>query len=216
MKKYELIIFDLDGTIADTSEGILNSIRYVQKKMNLPEISLEKMYSHIGPPMEESYRRNFNLSGADLKKAIKLHKEYAVERGYKEISIYDGILELFTQLKNSGKKVAVATLKAYTTAVKIFKSVNILDEFDYIAGVDVNNPQTKAQLIMQCINDIDMEKSKTVLVGDSLYDAIGAAEVGIDFIAVTYGYGFKNKKDIDGYRCVEVCENVESLKKILL
>ena len=73
--KYKLVIFDLDGTLADTSPGILNSIRYTQKKMNLPEISLEKMYSHIGPPMAESYNRNFGLTGDKLQQAINYHKE---------------------------------------------------------------------------------------------------------------------------------------------
>lgn len=63
MKKYKLVIFDMDGTIADTSPGIFNSIRYTEEKMGLPEINYEQMYSHVGPPMEESYNRNFGLTG---------------------------------------------------------------------------------------------------------------------------------------------------------
>lgn len=74
MSKYKLVIFDMDGTLADTSPGILNSVRYVQRQMNLPEITLEEMYSHVGPPMEESYNRNFGLTGSELKKRLSFIK----------------------------------------------------------------------------------------------------------------------------------------------
>lgn len=67
---YKAVIFDLDGTLADTSPGILNIIRYTQKMMDLSEITLEKMYSHVRPPMEESYGRNFGLTGDRLQQAI--------------------------------------------------------------------------------------------------------------------------------------------------
>ena len=86
MSKYKLVIFDMDGTLADTSPGILNSIRYTIKQMGLNEISLEQMYSHVGPPMEESYNRNFGLTGDSLKQAVSYHKEYAIQKGFKELT----------------------------------------------------------------------------------------------------------------------------------
>lgn len=215
MQMYKAVIFDLDGTIADTSPGILNSIRYTQQMMGLPEITLEQMYSHVGPPMEESYNRNFGLTGDRLKQAIGFHKEYAISQGYKELVLYDGISELFDKLKSSGIKTAVATLKAHTTTVKIFEHLNMSDKFDVVMGVDSNAPMTKSQLIDKCIQQLNCCKNECVLVGDSVFDAAGAQQSAIDFIAVTYGYGFKNKSDTGKYNCTAVCESVTELEREL-
>ena len=215
MSKYELIIFDLDGTLADTSPGILNSIRYAQKMMNLPSITLEQMYSHVGPPMEESYHRNFGLTGESLQKAILYHKEYAMKQGYKEIRLYDNIKDLLLMLKNSGYKTAVATLKAHSTALKIFESLNMTDKFDVIKGVDSENPMTKAQLLQYCIDVLNVPSEKSLLIGDSIYDAKGAEAAGINYLGVTYGYGFKRREDIGSLPNVGMCESVGELKAYL-
>lgn len=211
MGKYKLVIFDMDGTLADTSPGILNSIRYVQNKMKLPEISLEQMYSHVGPPIEESYRRNFGLEGDRLAKAISLHKKYALAQGYKEIQWYNGIVELLNQLKNSGFIIAIATLKSYGTMMKIIDNFDMSDKFDIITGVTGKNLVNKTQLLKYCIETAKIKKEDAVLVGDSKYDALGAVEAGIDFIAVTYGFGFKNKDDVSNYKHTKVCNNVFSI-----
>ena len=216
MNKYKLVMFDLDGTLTDSgpgivkSPGILNSIRYTQKMMELPEITEEQMRSHVGPPMEESYNRNFGLTGDDLKKAVMYHKEYAVMKGYKEIELYQGIKQLFDMLKAKDIKIAVATLKAHVTAIKIFDSLEMTDVFDYIIGTDVKDPKTKAELLMDCISNMGCRKEECVLVGDSKYDAIGAQEAGIDFIAVTYGFGFAKAENIE-YPCVKVADNTTDI-----
>lgn len=215
MNNYKLIIFDLDGTLADTSPGILNSIRYARKMMNLPEITLEQMYSHVGPPMDESYARNFGLSGDRLRQAVEYHKEYAVKQGYKEIELYPHITDLLDKLKAQGKLTAVATLKAHQTAVKIFDTFGLSDKFDIVTGVDTKAPKTKAQLLEYCLEKSGCDKSQAVLIGDSKYDAIGAKEAGIDFIAVTYGFGFKTEDDAKEFPCCAVCEDVIQIEKFL-
>ncbi len=238
--KYKLVIFDLDGTIADTSPGIINSIRYTQEKMNLPEISLEQMYSHIGPPMSESYNKNFGLTGEKLNQAISYHKEYAMKQGYKEIKLYDGIVDLLKNLRRKGVITAVATLKAQSTTVKIFEHLDITDKFDIIKGVEAINPKTKAQLLKECIEEANIKidtglprhlsmasndnsenliiqnsaiikKTECVLIGDSKYDAIGAEQTGIDFIAVTYGFGFKTAYEVSQYKNVKAAISVKEL-----
>ncbi len=212
--KYKLVIFDLDGTIADTSPGIINSIRYTQEKMNLPEISLEQMYSHIGPPMSESYNKNFGLTGEKLNQAISYHKEYAMKQGYKEIKLYDGIVDLLENLRRKGAITAVATLKAQSTTLKIFEHLGITDKFDIIKGVEAIKPKTKNQLLENCIAELNYKKSEAVLIGDSKYDAIGAEQTGIDFIAVTYGFGFKTKDEANQFPNVSVVDSPERIKKL--
>ena len=215
MKKYDLVIFDLDGTLADTSPGILNSIRYVQQKMGLPEITIEQMYSHVGPPMEESYRRNFGLEGEELRRAVELHKEYAVKQGYREIEVYPGVPQLLERLHLKGVKTAVATLKAQTTAEKIFAAFGMSTAFDMVLGTDAAAPKTKAQLLEECLDRLQCAKECAVLVGDSKYDAEGALQVGIDFIAVAYGFGFKSKADAAEYFPAAVCRTIGEIGSVL-
>ena len=212
MKK--LVIFDMDGTLADTSEGIFNSIRYTQKMMNLPEISYEQMLSHVGPPMEESYARNFGLSGELLKRAVQYHKEYAMQKGYRELKVYNGIIDLLEKMRNTGIRTAVATLKAQTTAEKIANEY-FPDLFDVVIGTDLENPLTKAEMLIKCIDKFQLSKSDAVLVGDSIYDANGAAEAGIDFVAVTYGFGFQANEAIPANH-ITVANGPNDLIKILI
>lgn len=211
MRHYELIIFDMDGTIADTSRGIINSIRYTIREMNLPEIGLEKMYSHVGPPMEESYHRNFGLVGDSLIRAISLHKEYALKKGYQELAIYDGMEDLLSELHKRGYKMAVATLKPHTTVMKILQNVGLIDKFDLVIGANTECPMTKSQQIEMCVSKLGSAKAKTVLVGDSVHDAVGAANAQIDFIAVTYGFGFSPEKDIP-YPHVAKCASPSDIR----
>ena len=216
MSKYKLVIFDMDGTLADTSPGILNCIKYTIKQMGLNEISLEQMYSHVGPPMEESYNRNFGLTGDSLKQAVSHHKEYAIQKGFKELKLYDGVLPLIDAIRKNGIKTAVATLKAHDTILKIFDSLEISDKFDIVFGVSQDNPMAKAQLLNCCIKEIGIEPFEAVLIGDSKYDAIGAMETGIDFIAVTYGFGFKSASDVEQYPHVCVCDSVKEIEQFIL
>ena len=213
--KHNLIIFDLDGTLADTSEGIYNCIRYAQTKMGLPPISDEQMRSHIGPPMHESYERNFHLSGPDLEKAVGYHKEYALTKGLFEASLYEGMPQLLSQLKQCGYKLAVATLKFEETAQKMLTFLNISYFFDVICGTLSDVKLTKAQLLEKCIQLCHGTKDTSMLVGDSSYDALGAQEAGIGFLGVTYGFGFKSKQEVDELPNVGCAGSVEDIWKIL-
>lgn len=199
METYRTIIFDLDGTLADTSEGIYNCIRYAQKMMSLPSITDAQMRSHIGPPMQESYERNFHLTGAELERAIGFHKEYALSKGLYEAAVYEGIPQLLSQLKQSGYKLAVATLKYEETAKKMLSFLQVADSFDAICGALAEVKLTKAQLLEKCVNLCDGSKESSLLIGDSSYDALGAQETGIDFLGVTYGFGFQTADDVNQY-----------------
>lgn len=211
---YQTIIFDLDGTLADTSEGIYNSIRYAQKMMGLPPITGAQMRSHIGPPMHESYERNFHLIGEELELAIGYHKEYALKKGLYEASLYDGIPQLLSQLNSQGLKLAVATLKYEETAQKMLSFLNIASFFHVICGTLSEVKLTKAKLLEKCVDLCQGEKSTALLIGDSSYDALGAQEAGIDFLGVTYGFGFHNTEEVNQYPnvgCVRAPGEIEEM-----
>lgn len=214
--KYTTILFDLDGTLADTSEGIYNCIRYAQQKMSLPEITAEQMRSHIGPPMQESYHRNFGLTGDALDKAVFYHKEYALTKGLYEAQVYEGMPEMLSSLQNQHYHLAVATLKFEETAQKMLTHLNIAQYFDVICGTLTDMKLTKAQLLEKCINLCNGSKDHAVLVGDSSYDAIGAQEAGIDFLGVTYGFGFQNEANVDEFPNVGCADDIQQLTECLL
>ena len=189
--KYKLAVFDMDGTLADTSEGILNCHRYAHKVMGRPEPRDEELDGVIGGPLLETYKTRFGFPEEDAKQAVKIYRERYAEQGIYEAKLYDGMKETLQQLKASGVKLAVATLKAERFAKIMLANMGVADLFDAIYGVDENDKRTKAELIQMCMDTLQVEKSETVMIGDSIHDLNGAKECNVDFIGVTYGFGFK-------------------------
>lgn len=216
MKKYSLIIFDLDGTILDTSRGILNSVRYAEQNMGLEEAPIEIIQSFLGPPPKTQYQKVYMLNEEDAARATIYHREYGSQKGIYEADIYQGIEELLAMLKQVNVKIAVATLKRQDIATKILGEFGLVDCFDRIIGMDENESFTKADLLENACKTLEVDLSDAVLIGDSNYDAIGAMEANMDFIAVTYGYGFHSVDDLSDYKHVAVCKDVRELSQILL
>ena len=125
--KYKAILFDLDGTLADTSEGIYNCIIHTQKTLHLHPISEEQMRTHIGPSPQDSFKRSFGLDGKQLERAMVIYKHYAMEKGLYEAIIYGGIKELLQTLKYAGCKLCVVTLKNEEVTIKMLRYFQLID-----------------------------------------------------------------------------------------
>lgn len=192
LKEYELIIFDLDGTLLDTSKGIFNSVRFAESKMGLPSVENEKLVTFIGPPPLNSYMKVYGLSEADAIQATMYHRQYGNEKAIYEAELYPGIIEVLSTLQAYEKKLAVATLKAETAAKAMLFHAGIGKYFDRIIGMDDTESKTKADMLQLAIQSIGTT-GEAVLIGDSLYDAEGAEHVGIDFIGAVYGFGIDGK-----------------------
>jgi len=213
-KNYKLILWDLDGTLADTSEGVINAVKYAAKCKGLPVLPEEQYRKFIGPPNTETYGKYFGLSGEDLAEAIKFHKEYATTRGANEAKVYPGIREVLTEIKATGKQQAVVTLKLQESAEKVMNFLGLKDHFDCMIG---SSPEIheKKLLLEKCIADRKVDKAECVLIGDSIYDQIGAQACGIDFIAVTYGFGFSSVEDTKEYPVAAVATTPEDVLKFV-
>ena len=111
MKKYQLIMFDLDGTIADTSEGVINCVKYTEEKLQLGQLNADTYRKFIGPTNKDSYNRYYGLTGESLDCAVQAHKAYAVKRGVYEAVLCPGIRELLSALRDDGVTLAVVTLR---------------------------------------------------------------------------------------------------------
>ena len=189
--KYKLVIFDFDGTIADTSLGIIDSHKFTLEYFGktIPKDSeLSKM---IGGALLETYTNVLGFDETSAKKAINIYRKRYAKVGIKLATIYKGVYELITKLNGNGFYIGLATLKAEHFAKLMLLNFNLLDKFDVICGMNEQDSFTKADLINNCLKQLCVKPSESILIGDSNNDLIGAEQIGTYFIGVTYGFGFK-------------------------
>ena len=190
MKK--LIIFDLDGTLLDTSEGIMHCYRKTGAILNLQENTREKKKCVIGRPLKDGFQCLYKIDSENqLEKAIATYRSIYQSEGIKMFCAYDGIEELLKNLKENGYLLAVATLKAESYAKQMLESAGFAKYFDVIHGWDGTDRCTKAYIITKVIFTLNMISSEAILVGDSEYDAYGADAADVDFLGVSYGFGIR-------------------------
>jgi len=211
MTKYKAVLFDLDGTLADTSLGIINCHRYTLSQMGRPSPSDELLLKVIGAPLMETYKNRFGFSPDEAKKAVEIYRERYADKGVCEAFLYEGMASLLRQLLRNDYRLGVATLKKEEFAVQLLEFLGVADCFDVIKGMDRLDHLTKKDNIIRCMKEMKLSESQVVLVGDSPYDAIGAKEAGVSFIGVTYGFGFKTKADIYDECAVFAADNSEEL-----
>lgn len=188
-------IFDLDGTLLDTSEGVFGSVRYTETKMGLEPIDNAVLSQFVGPPPKEMYMRIYGLSEDKAIDAVRFHREYGMERAINEAKIYDGIQEMLCKLRKKGFKIAVATLKKQRIAEAILERFGLSKYFDTIVGMNDEESLSKSNTIDIAMKNV--HATRAIMVGDSDYDRLGAMEAGVDFIGVLYGFGFDKNKTYD-------------------
>lgn len=215
MSKYQCILFDLDGTLADTFPGILHAYQYAAEKMGLPEPSENLVNEAIGAPLTEVFRKKFGLNQEQTAEAVQYYREQYARTGIMEADRYPHIDEVLRELKARGKLLGVTTLKKEAFAGKILSHLGIDRYMDVILGMDEKDRLTKAELIVKAMTLLGQKREETVLVGDSFYDALGAQEAGVDFIGVTYGFGFQKSADVLAYkRAAAIADILELLEKV--
>lgn len=192
--RYQLVLFDLDGTLSESGEGILGCVRQVFAEMGRPLPDEKTLGTFIGPPMYDSLRR-CGFSHEEAEHGVVLYKQHFIEEGIYHNKTYDGIWQVLQTLHEAGVKLAVATTKYYPFAEKIIHMLNIDGYFDFIGGATSGvERRTKAKVIRYVLEQFpDIPAERVVMIGDTKYDAEGAAQVGIDFIGCLYGYGTKEE-----------------------
>lgn len=217
MKKYQYVIFDVDGTLLDTAEGVIEAVRKTIKGEGMEAPSEETLRTFIGPPIQNSFQKTYHLDGERVQElAVVFRNYYKQDECLLKASPYDGILKVCQELVSEGVKIGIATYKRQDYADKIVRHFGFGDYTDDIYGADNENRLKKVDIIRLCLEHMECEDlKKAVMIGDSDNDALGAAEVGIDFIGVTYGFGFKERRDIDQYSNVGYAETPLELLDIL-
>ena len=191
MKSYSTILFDLDGTISDSSQGIINSIIYALEKYDINDYEMSLLRKFLGPPLHESFEKFMGFDKEKSLQAVKLYREYFSSKGLFENEIYGGVSDLLQNLKENGKALIVATSKPQLFTDRIMEHFNLAKYFDFIAGSNMDTTRSKkAEVIEYALSECNIkDKSKVVMIGDRAEDMIGAQTVGVDSIGVEYGYG---------------------------
>ena len=188
---YDLVLFDLDGTLTDSKQGIIGAVQYAMENMGLPPADEEKVLSYIGGPFREELRRAHGFDKRHADRFVELYREYYLSRGLYENRVFDGVEDLLAALHREGKKMALATAKPSPQAETVLVNFGLRKYFGLIAGSEPNGDRSaKADVIRYALGQLEPpDRSRVVMVGDRCHDILGARENGIDSIGVTYGYG---------------------------
>jgi len=187
--RYEWFLFDLDGTITASAEGIINSAKYALVKMGVDVPSDEAMRAFIGPPLLWSFQNVAGMSEPDAHRAVELYRERFSVLGWKENRVYPGIAPLIRGIKKRGGKIALASAKPEKFCLQILEYFGLMPYFDRISAISLTNHSAeKKEIILTALPDAE-ERRNAVMVGDRIYDIEGAIEAGVASVGVEYGYG---------------------------
>lgn len=216
MSDYKLVVFDVDGTLLDTTEGLIAAVKYVIEKYSLEQLTEEQLLTFIGPPIQNSFRKYYRLPDSKIQElADSFRDRYKSSELYKAVP-YEGIYDVMQILKELGKQIAIATYKRQDYAIDILKYFHFDKYSEIMYGADNYNELTKRDIILKCIEDSGIQSfDEVVMVGDSDNDAIGAKELGIDFIGVTYGFGFKSARDVQQMWSIGYANNPKQIISFL-
>ena len=211
----DLVIFDLDGTLLDTSEGVLECVRYAADTMGYPPLPREELLTFIGPPLTLSFPKHYGMDEAAAWEAIRLFREHYVAGAILKAVPYAGICQLCRDLQARGTAMAVATNKVETQAVRLLTHFGFERFCSPIRGADPAGRLKKADLIRLCLEERNTAPENAVLMGDTLFDAEGAAAAGVGFLAVTYGFGFHCRQDAAPYATAGIAATPEEAAELI-
>ncbi len=202
MKRYSTVLFDLDGTLIDTSEGVIGSVLYTLGKLGYPTGEFGDYLPFLGPPLTYGFGVVCGVNEDDVPRAVEVfRKKYIGEEWFLRSTVYPGIPELLGSLRQAGFRVAVTTSKLQLAAEKVLARTGLLDLFDLIVGsADADGRETKEGVLRYALRSLAVPPADAVLIGDRKYDAEGARGAGVDCIAALWGYG--KKEEFDPYPVV--------------
>lgn len=213
MKKYQYILFDLDGTLTDSKEGITKCVAYALEYFGIKTEDYNDLCKFIGPPLLKSFMEFYSMDEKSAAIAVKKYRERFSVKGLYENRVYEGIEDVLKLLKEQNRELIVATSKPEVYAKQILKHFGLDRYFSFIAGSEFDGRRTKkgeviAYALEQChISD----KENVLMIGDREHDIIGAKENNIDVMGVLYGFG--NREEFEKNKADYIVETVKGLRE---
>ena len=213
---YQYILFDLDGTLTNSELGITKSVQHALKKFGIEVEDRTALRPFIGPPLGESFQVYYGLSKEESEQAIKYYRERFSVKGLYENEVYEGVEKMLQDLKESGKKLILATSKPEKFTMLILEHFDLLKYFDFVAGATMDGSRgEKADVIRYALEISGIEdKTEAIMVGDRKFDILGAKENGLASIGVLYGFG--DREELTEAGADYIVERAEDIVKVLL
>ena len=210
--KYKTILFDLDGTLTRSEEGITHSALYAAEKMGFTGYTKEQMMTFIGPPLHLSFQRVMGMTPEQADQAIVYYRKRFSTIGWAENEVYEGIPCLLRSLKMNGAKIAMATAKPQVFAEKIAKRFGFEPYLDALVGPNFSKKDaSKADIVRGAMEALG---GPFVMVGDRCFDVEGGRANGVDTVGVTYGYG--TEEELRDAGATYIARSVAELADVLL
>lgn len=209
------ILFDLDGTIINSEEGITKCVQYALKAYGVDEPDLKKLLCFIGPPLDPVFRERYGMTEKEAFQAVQKYRERFDQKGIFECSLYEGVAEVIRSFKEKGYVLALASSKPEPACRRILEHFHLLPCFDEVVGSTLDGTISTKQEVLEELGrrmeHMHISKDEMCLIGDTKYDAAGAVKFGIRCIGVTYGFGTREELTAAGAAVVfDRIEEVES------
>lgn len=196
---WKMILFDMDGTLTNTEEGVTRCVQYALESFGIHEPDRTVLRRFIGPPLHDSFTKYYGMSEEDAWDALLKYRERYDPIGIFECEIYEGVEEALRRLKTAGYYIGLASSKPETACRRILEHFGLLSYFDEVVGATLDKSIcSKVQVLREWLRRSGAEPEQAILVGDTRFDALGAAEAGIACIGVTYGFGTREELEQAG------------------
>ena len=206
------ILFDLDGTLTDSGEGIMKSAVHALAYFGIASPSDTDLRTFVGPPLTESFAR-FGVPQDQLTKAVEVYRSRYIPIGRFENHPYPGVQELLEKLRADGHTLYVATSKPEWMAIEILEHFDLAKYFDLICGACTDFSRNSKEAVIQHLLDQCGSQENAVMIGDTVFDVIGANEHGIPTIGVDWGYGLS--EDMKKVGAIAIAYTMEQLYELL-
>ena len=206
------VLFDLDGTLTDSGEGIINCAVFAMERLGIPVPPREELGVFVGPPLWDTFRQ-FGVPSDRVDEAVEIFRSRYVPIGKFENTPYPGIREVLEVLRAQGRKLYVATSKPEVTAREILEHFDLSRYFAEICGATVDKTRTSKEDVIAYLLSLDACRENSVMVGDTAFDVIGAAAHGIPTIGAAWGYG--KTEDMVSAGAAAIARSPEDLLRII-
>lgn len=219
---YKYLLFDLDGTITKSEEGIFNCIKYALDWAGIPYPEYSVFRSFIGPSLYDSFVREFGMDDAKAKEMVAKYRERYNVVGLFEAEVYEGVADTLCALKEKGCILSVATSKPTEPTLRILEKFGVGKYFDVVVGSNPDGTGSdKKHIISQVIESLKKDHDLTeemiqdgqvVMIGDRRYDIEGGKACGLQTIGVLYGYG--SREEFEAAGADNIVETPEEILKL--
>lgn len=213
-KRY--LLFDLDGTLIDSQEGIFNGVRYAADRLGIDRPDGATLRKFVGPALHSSFQEYMGLSSEDALLAVGYYREFYNPVGHRQCILYPGMEELLEALRSEGRSLAVATKKPEAVSRQIIMELGLEHYFAAICGSDPKETHNdKKHILERAMDQMGvLDKAEALMIGDSWYDCEGARMAGIDSAGVLYGFG--DESTMLAHGASAIAPTIPALRQLLL